>query len=268
MSAQKNQATKILSNPRNLIDARLGDEARFIRSWLENPRLAGAITPSGRFLARAMAHCVDPAFDGPIIELGPGTGPVTQALLARGVAPERLVLVEYEPSFCHLLAKKFPRAKIVRGDAYHLRETLAGQLGKKPAAIVSSLPLLTKPEAARVALLRQAFELMGADGRFIQFTYGAKSPAPLHLCQGLHIKTQSLAPIWLNLPPARIFIYRHIDCPYAIEPRPDMIDKLLRQSRRFGAEIRGEFAEARARLAPADSKAKHSKTGHAKSRRF
>ena len=56
-----------------------------------------------------MAHCVDPAADGPIIELGPGTGPVTQALLARGVAPERLVLVEFEPSFCHLLAHKFPR---------------------------------------------------------------------------------------------------------------------------------------------------------------
>ena len=66
---------------------RLSDEARFIRSWLENPKLAGAIAPSGRFLARAMAHCVDPAGEGPIVELGPGTGPVTQALLARGVAP-------------------------------------------------------------------------------------------------------------------------------------------------------------------------------------
>ncbi len=268
MSAQKKQATKILSNPRSLIDARLGDEARFIRSWLENPRLAGAITPSGRFLARAMAHCIDPASDGPIIELGPGTGPVTQALLARGVAPERLVLVEYEPSFCHLLAKKFPRAKIVRGDAYHLRGTLAGHLGKKPAAIVSSLPLLTKPEAARVALLRQAFELMGPEGRFIQFTYGVKSPAPPHLCHDLHIKTQSLAPIWLNLPPARIFIYRHVDCPHAIEPPPDMIDKLLRQSRRFGAEIRGEFEEARARLVLNNAKPRISKSNHAKSQRF
>ena len=182
MSAQKSPAHKIRPPRKNLIDDRLGDEARFIRSWLENPRLAGAITPSGRFLARAMAQCVDPADDGPIVELGPGTGPVTQALLARGISPERLLLVEFEPSFCHLLAHKFPRVKVIRGDAYRLSETLAGQLGgRRPAAVVSSLPLLTKPETARIALLRQAFDLMGPEGRFIQFTYGVKSPVSAHV---------------------------------------------------------------------------------------
>ncbi len=249
MSAQKNQVRKTLPSPKALIDAHVGDEARFIRSWLENPKLAGAITPSGRFLARAMAHCVDPAGDGPIIELGPGTGPVTQALLARGVAAERLVLVEYEPSFCHLLAKKFPGVTVVRGDAYRLDETLAGHLARKPSAIVSSLPLLTRPEAARLTLLRDAFALMGPEGRFIQFTYGVKSPVPSHLSESLHFKTQALAPIWLNLPPARIYIYRHVSCPHRIEPPPDMIDKLLRQSRQIGREIRDELDEARARLA-------------------
>lgn len=236
------------SGPRNLIDLRLSDEARFIRSWLENPLLAGAITPSGRFLARAMAQCVDPQAHGPIVELGPGTGPVTQALLARGVAPERLVLVEYEPSFCHLLERKFPGVKVVRGDAYRLGDTLAGALNEPAAAIVSSLPLLTKPEATRLSLLRQAFDLMGRDGRFVQFTYGVKSPIPTALSPGLRYKTHSLAPIWLNLPPARIFVYCHADCPRELEQRPDVLAKLLRQSRRFGREIRDEFEEARARL--------------------
>jgi phosphatidylethanolamine/phosphatidyl-N-methylethanolamine N-methyltransferase len=271
VSAQKNLAAKIRSRPQDRIDARLdkidarldktplGDEARFIRSWLENPRLAGAITPSGRFLARAMAHCIDPSGDGPIVELGPGTGPVTQALLERGIAPERLVLVEFEPSFCNLLARKFPGVKVVRGDAYHLTQTL-GELPLKPAAIVSSLPLLTKPEVARIALMRQAFELMGPDGRFIQFTYGAKSPIPTHLNESLHIRTQSLSPIWLNLPPARIFIYRHAECLERIEPPPDMMGKLLRQSRRFGAEIRGELEEARARLVANNPKVKLAKS--------
>lgn len=255
MSAQKSPAHKIRPPRKNLIDDRLGDEARFIRSWLENPRLAGAITPSGRFLARAMAQCVDPAGDGPIIELGPGTGPVTQALIARGIAPERLVLVEFEPSFCHLLTHKFPRAKVIRGDAYRLSETLAGHIGgRRPAAIVSSLPLLTKPEAARIALLRQALDLMGPDGRFIQFTYGVKSPVPTHTGGGLHFRTQALAPIWLNLPPARIYVYRRLDCPHKIEPPTDMIDKLVRHSIRFGREIRGELDEARARLGKGDHK--------------
>jgi phosphatidylethanolamine/phosphatidyl-N-methylethanolamine N-methyltransferase len=247
LSAQRRLA-KLQSKPKNLIDLRLSDEARFIRSWLENPLLAGAITPSGRFLARAMAHCVDPAAQGPIVELGPGTGPVTQALLARGVHPARLVLVEFEPSFCHLLAQKFPGVKVVRGDAYRLADSLAGPLDAPPAAIVSSLPLLTKPETVRLALLRQAFDLMGPAGRFIQFTYGVKSPIPTHLAASLHFKAQSLAPIWLNLPPARIFVYRHAECPHAFEPPPDVIDKLVRQSRRFGREIRDELEEARARL--------------------
>ncbi len=249
MSASRRPA-KLQSGPRNIIDLRLGDQARFIRSWLENPLLAGAITPSGRFLARAMAHCVDPHAKGPIVELGPGTGPVTQALLARGVAPERLVLVEYEPSFCHLLEKKFPHVKVVRGDAYRLHETLAGVLDEQPAAVVSSLPLLTKPETTRLSLLRQAFDLMAPEGRFVQFTYGVKSPIPTHLSAGLRFRTQSLAPIWLNLPPARIFVYSQADCTQSVEPRPDVFAKLLRQSRRLGREIRDELEEARARLAP------------------
>jgi phosphatidylethanolamine/phosphatidyl-N-methylethanolamine N-methyltransferase len=209
-----------------------------------------------------MAHCIDPSGDRPIVELGPGTGPVTQALLERGIAPERLLLVEFEPSFCNLLARKFPGVKVVRGDAYHLADTLKDHMALRPAAIVSSLPLLTKPEATRIALLRQAFELMGGDGRFIQFTYGAKSPIPGHLNESLRIRTQSLSPIWLNLPPARIFIYRHAECLERIEPPPDMMDKLLRQSRRFGAEIRGELEEARARLVANNPKAKLAKSRH------
>ena len=65
--------------------------------------VTGAVTPSGRMLARTMAAYADPNVSGSVIELGPGTGPVTQALIQRGVAPERLVLVEYDPEFCKLL---------------------------------------------------------------------------------------------------------------------------------------------------------------------
>jgi phosphatidylethanolamine/phosphatidyl-N-methylethanolamine N-methyltransferase len=89
---------------------RLDDEVRFIRSWLEKPLSTGAVTPSGRVLARTMARCVDIAIPGPVIELGPGTGPVTEALVARGVAPRRLVLVEFNPTFCRLLRVRYPEA--------------------------------------------------------------------------------------------------------------------------------------------------------------
>lgn len=247
-----NLKAKAPFGPKSLLDLHVSDEARFIRSWLENPMQAGAIAPSGRFLARAMAQCVDLSQPGPIIELGPGTGPVTRALLARGVAPEKLILVEYEPSFCTLLAKKFPGVKILRGDAYQLANTLGEVLGDAPSAVVSSLPLLTRPESERIALLREAFALMGPQGRFVQFTYGVKSPVPAHLAGPARIATETLAPIWLNLPPARVFVYRSAAAAPAEKRRADMIAKLARQSRRFAREIHAEWKEARARIAAHD----------------
>ncbi len=188
----------------------LVDNARFIRQWIENPRLIGAVSPSGRALARTMAGFVEPDKDGDIVELGPGTGPVTQALLARGIAPERLVLVEYETRFCHLLAERFPGVNIVQGDAYGLKATLDGKFFGKIATVVSSLPLLVRPERDRVELLNQAFELMGDDGLFIQFTYGlTKSPMPMHALgvKGAYVGKGS-PPIVLNIPPARVWRYR------------------------------------------------------------
>src|SRR5687767_1704434 len=114
---------------------RLDDEVRFIRSWLEKPLAIGAVTPSGRVLARAMARYVDPDLAGPVIELGPGTGPVTEALLEQGVEEERLVLVEFNPTFCQLLRSRFPRATVVQGDAYALPAVLGSMLRQQGAAV-------------------------------------------------------------------------------------------------------------------------------------
>lgn len=188
----------------------LADSARFIKQWIENPRIIGAVSPSGPALAKAMASFVDLSREGPIIELGPGTGPVTHALLARGIPAERLVLVEYETKFCHLLAERYPGVKIVQGDAYGLKATLDGQIDGRVATVVSSLPLLVRPERDRAELLQQAFDLMGGDGLFIQFTYGlTKSPMPLHALgvSGAYVGKGS-APILMNIPPARVWRYR------------------------------------------------------------
>ncbi len=188
----------------------LADSARFIKQWLENPRLIGAVQPSGPALAKAMAGFVDLSREGPIVELGPGTGPVTHALLARGIPANRLVLVEYEARFCHMLHERYPGVRVVQGDAYGLKKTLTGKIDGQVATVVSSLPLLNRPERDRVELLHQAFELMGEDGLFIQFTYGlAVSPMPIHAhgLKGAYVGKGS-APIILNIPPARVWRYR------------------------------------------------------------
>jgi phosphatidylethanolamine/phosphatidyl-N-methylethanolamine N-methyltransferase len=184
---------------------RLDDEVRFIRSWLEKPLATGAVTPSGRILARTMARYVDPDFSGPVVELGPGTGPVTEALLEQGVAQERLVLLEFNPTFCQLLRSRFPRATVVQGDAYAIRSVLDPVLRQPGAAVVSGLPLFTKPLKLRMRLLRDAFTLMRPGAPFVQFTYAVVPPIPK---SAAGVRVEASERIWMNLPPARVWVYR------------------------------------------------------------
>ena len=185
----------------------LADQARFLKTVIGQPRLTGSVAPSGPWLARAMARAVDPTREGLIVELGPGTGPVTRALVARGVACERLALIEYDPGFCRLLAQRFAPARVIEGDAYDLPKTLAGLTGEPIAAVVSSLPLLNEARPRRVKLIEDAFALMGPGGVFVQFTYGFLSPIPREACAG-RFSAHCAEPVWRNLPPARVWTYR------------------------------------------------------------
>jgi phosphatidylethanolamine/phosphatidyl-N-methylethanolamine N-methyltransferase len=184
---------------------RLDDEVRFLRSWIERPLSIGAVTPSGKILARAMARYVDPNSNGPVVELGPGTGPVTEALVEAGVAPSRLVLVEFNPSFCRILRSRYPEATLVQGDAYSMRRLLETLLLQPAAAVVSGLPLVTKPIKMRLRLIRDAFDLMLPGAPFVQFTYSVASPLPRRL-GGFSVEASER--IWMNLPPARVWVYR------------------------------------------------------------
>jgi phosphatidylethanolamine/phosphatidyl-N-methylethanolamine N-methyltransferase len=187
---------------------RLDDEVRFIRSWIERPLTVGAVTPSGKLLARTMARYVNPDSDGPVVELGPGTGPVTEALVKAGVEPSRLVLVEFNPAFCRILRSRYPDATLVQGDAYSLRRLLQTLLLQPAAAVVSGLPLVTKPIKMRLRLIRDAFDLMLPGAPFVQFTYSMASPVPRRL-GGFSVEASER--IWMNLPPARVWVYRKAD---------------------------------------------------------
>jgi phosphatidylethanolamine/phosphatidyl-N-methylethanolamine N-methyltransferase len=188
----------------------LADSARFLKSLIAAPRLTGAVAPSGRALARAMAAAAGPPPHGLIVELGPGTGPVTRSLIESGVARERLVMVEFDPGFCRLLRRRFAPARIIEGDAYDLPRTLAELAGQPIAAFVSSLPLLNQPPQRREKLIGDAFVLMGPAGLFVQFTYGLMSPIPREVCASRYDARRS-RPILLNLPPARVWTYRLAD---------------------------------------------------------
>ena len=225
--------------PLSRLEERWQDEARFIKSWFDKPLVTGAISPSGPALAKMMARYVDPRGQGPIVELGPGTGPVTQALIERGVAEERLVLVEYDPDFCALLAKKFPKARVIQGDAYGFFDSLEAVRGA--AAIVSSLPLFTKPEDKRIALVEKALELSAENAPFIQFTYAVVSPLPLHEAR---VEAHVSPRVWLNVPPARVWVYRTVRGPVFRPRKVDLVDVVKVRSR----FVRREINASRARL--------------------
>ena len=184
---------------------RLDDEMQFIRSWIEKPISTGAVMPSSRVLARTMARYVDPQQHGPVIELGPGTGPVTEALVRRGVDPARLVLVEFNPDFCRLLRARYPAASVVQGDAYRLRRLLGGHVHERASAIVSGLPLVTKPLRTRLRLISDSMSLLAQGAPFVQFTYAMTPPIPKELSG---VQAEASERIWMNLPPARVWVYR------------------------------------------------------------
>ncbi|WP_027581358.1 rRNA adenine N-6-methyltransferase family protein [Bradyrhizobium sp. Ai1a-2] len=193
------------SSVRPLKKPRLDDEVRFLRSWIEKPLHVGAVMPSSRLLARTMAQYVDVRSEGPVVELGPGTGAITNALIEHGVDQKRLVLVEYNPGFCALLRERYPQAKVVQGDAYKLRDSLWDVLPTPAAAMVSGLPLVTKPMITRLRLIRDAFAALAPGAPFVQFTYSVVPPIPKSLPG---VSTEASERIWMNLPPARVWVYR------------------------------------------------------------
>ena len=181
----------------------MSDEWQFFRGLFARPRNVGAIAPSSPALARAIAEQVDPSAPGPLLELGPGTGVVTEALIARGIAPERITAIEFDPDFARIVASRFPRVSVINGDAFDLAKTLGHRKGPF-AAIVSGLPLLNFPSGQREGLIAAALDLLAPGAPFVQFSYGLHSPvAPP---EGAHV--QQAAFVMLNLPPARVWVYR------------------------------------------------------------
>jgi phosphatidylethanolamine/phosphatidyl-N-methylethanolamine N-methyltransferase len=183
----------------------MSDEVRFLKTWLGNPLRTGAVAPSGPQLAALMASLIDETAPGSVVELGPGTGVVTAAILARGLAPDRLVSIEYNPEFCSLLRQRFAGVTFVEGDAYQIRDAIAGQATLPLAAVVSSLPLFTRPPAERLRLITDALDVLAPGCPFIQFSYALVPPVPEGAGDFVIERSNW---VLMNLPPARVWTYR------------------------------------------------------------
>ncbi len=176
------------------------DTLLFLRSWLTKPLEVAAIAPSSTRLAAAMTTEIG-RYTGDVLELGPGTGIFTRALLQNGVRQDQLVLVERNPTFAALLRGRFPEATLIEGDAQHLRLAAPRKIG----AAISGLPLLSMPRQAVRDILEAVFRHLTDDGCLFQFTYGPRCPVPAALLEILHLEASFLRWVPLNLPPASVY---------------------------------------------------------------
>ena len=177
----------------------------FYREWLRNPKVVGAIAPSSAHVAEKMASVIRPGCRLPVLELGPGTGVTTKAILDRGLAPSRLVCVEYSEIFLGGLRQRHPGVNFVHGDAFGISQ-IAADLGIDVfGTVVSALPLLTFPIGHRIRLVETILGLLAPQGRMVQFSYMLKPPVPA--LPGSY-SVSHLTTVFCNLPPARLWIYQ------------------------------------------------------------
>jgi phosphatidylethanolamine/phosphatidyl-N-methylethanolamine N-methyltransferase len=181
------------------------EEIRFFKGMMQGPRTVGSIVPTSSVTARKMASVVNIQSGLPVLELGPGTGAITKAILARGVSPENLVAIEYSTDFFKHLVRLYPDVNFINGDAFDLDKTLGVLRGQTFDSVVSGIPLLNFPMQARIALLESLLDRLPPGRPVVQISYGAMSPI-IARPERYHIKHFDF--VVRNIPPAQLWIYR------------------------------------------------------------
>ncbi len=177
--------------------------AAFMMVALANPSVVGAVLPSSRYLAAAMAEAADGA--QMLGELGAGTGAMTAALRAR--FPTRpLVAVEMQVPLARQLRERFDDIEVHAAPAHEVLEAL----GDAPPAtvLVSSLPFRSLPDLWREPTIAaiERFLLAHPERRLVQFTYQPR--APFELQNPGTLRWTRLLTVWRNVPPAGVWQLR------------------------------------------------------------
>jgi phosphatidylethanolamine/phosphatidyl-N-methylethanolamine N-methyltransferase len=187
--------------------AALSHSTVFLREWVANPQRTGSVAPSSPKLGAAMARWLPRDPKSYVLELGPGTGAVTDELLKRGLHEDRLIAIEHNPSLAKLLRKRFPRAHIITGDAWEM-DTLLADLPHPVSAVgavISSLPLLNFPKEKAEELAAKIRGVLEPRGRWVQFSYQIVKDRTRG-ADDFRMVASSI--VWLNFPPARVSVFQ------------------------------------------------------------
>ena len=184
---------------------RFDEELRFFKGWIDKPRAVGSIVPTSSVTARKMASVINPRSGLPVLELGPGTGVITKAILETGIAPSDLWSIEYSQDFVEHLRRNYPGVNIIHGDAFNLEATPGDRPDTMFDSIVSGVPPLNFPVPQRVAYVEDLLDRIPAGRPIVQLTYGPKSPVPPGAG---NYTVEHFDFIIRNIPPTQLWIYR------------------------------------------------------------
>ena len=175
----------------------------FLGQMLLRPGRVAALSPSSAALARVMTRELSPE-TGSVVELGGGTGQITEAILACGVPEDQLAIFETNPVFADLLRDRFAKAHVLALDARRIAEAPLTDVG----AVISGLPMLAIPGRDQHSILDGAFRLMRPGGVFVQFTYGWRPPIEREVRGALGLESTKSRWVLGNLPPAQVYWFR------------------------------------------------------------
>jgi phosphatidylethanolamine/phosphatidyl-N-methylethanolamine N-methyltransferase len=184
-------------------ERRDANPAMFFRRWMANPLQMGSIVPSSRTLCQRIARQIRRTGDEFVLELGSGTGVISQALLASGIPAERLIVVEIVHDMADHLRNVLPGATVIEGDARHLQDLIPSAWHGRIGSVVCGIPLvlLPRPEQARFI---EAIEAVAPGRGFLHYSYCVTSPLP-YVHHKLAAKREEWTP--LNFPPASVWRY-------------------------------------------------------------
>lgn len=176
----------------------------YLRSFLAHPDRLASIAPSSATLGRLVAEQVRRSGNEFVVELGPGTGAITAALLRAGVPAERLIAVEIDDHMADFLRTVYPDITVIQGDAFRLEQILPVSVIGKVGTVVCGLPASLLPAERQRELARVMFSLMPAGRRFLAYSYRVASPFQ----EGpAGIAGTRVAFTLRNLPPASVWAY-------------------------------------------------------------
>jgi phosphatidylethanolamine/phosphatidyl-N-methylethanolamine N-methyltransferase len=177
----------------------------FFRQWLRSPKSMGAVIPSSRALARAVTSEVAWRPGQAVVELGAGTGAISQGLMDSGLPPEALMMIELDRPLYEYLRERFPAVRVINGDATRLVDILRQQGVEQVGTVISGIPMVTMPLGFQRAIVEQSFAALGPEGCLLQYSYSPVVPIP---AKKLGVEARLVKVVMRNLPPATVWRFR------------------------------------------------------------